>query len=133
MHRRRNTANRWWWVAVFVVGVAAIIVVKTFRPPRQEDPKDERAKEVEKAEAIDVSLISTQVLSFSLDGKAELDSVADESGSIYLKNRPERPGAPIVHSDPSPAQLEALRKEGAVASPEGSTELNKPGVKIVVE
>jgi hypothetical protein len=133
MHRRRNTGNRWWWVAVFVVSVAAIIVVKTFRPPRQEDPEEKRAEQVEKAESVDVSLISTQVLSFTLDGKAELDSVPDESGSIYLKVKPERPGAPIVHSDPSPAQLEAMRREGNVVPAETSSEVNKPGVQIVVE
>ena len=82
----------------------------------------------------DASLISTQVLSFHLDTKAELDSVADESGSMFLKNGPERPGAPIVQSDPSPAQAEIYKKEGNVV-PAGASEaeLNKPGVKIEVE
>jgi hypothetical protein len=126
--RPRNRANRRWWFAVFVVAVAAVIVVRIFRPMHPEEPK------AETNDAIDASLISTQVLSFHLDTKAELDSVADESGSIFLRERPERPGAPIVHSDPSPAQMELYKKEGTLVPAGGAeAELNKPGVKIEVE
>ncbi|HEY6226878.1 MAG TPA: hypothetical protein VI282_07130 [Verrucomicrobiae bacterium] len=127
MHRPRNPANRRWWLAVFVVAVAAVIVVRIFRPVHPEEPKTEAS------EGNDASLISTQVLSFHLDNNAELDSVADESGSIFLKNRPERPGAPIVHSDPSPAQMDIYKKERDLVPTDGAAELNKPGVKIEVE
>jgi hypothetical protein len=113
---------------VFVFAVAAVIVVRIFRPVHPDEPKTEAS------EGADGSLISTQVLSFHLDTKAELDSVADESGSIFLKNGTERPGAPIVQSDPSPAQAEIYKKEGKVAPAGGAeAELNKPGVKIEVE
>jgi hypothetical protein len=128
VHRPRNPANRRWWFAVFLVAVAAVIVVRIFRPMHPEEPKTEAN------DATDASLISTQVLSFHLDAKAELDSVADESGSIFLKERPERPGAPIVHSDPSPAQMEIYKKErDLVPVDSAAAELNKPGVQIEVE
>ena len=126
MHRPRNPANRRWWFAVFVVAVAAVIVVRIFRPVHPDEPK-------ETSDGADSSLISTQVLSFHLDSKAELDSVADESGSMFLNNRPERPGAPIVQSDPSPAQLEVYKKDGNLAPAAGREAEAKPGVKIEVE
>jgi hypothetical protein len=122
-----NPKNRVWWLAVFIFAIAAVIVVRIFRPMHADDEK------AQVAEPVDTSTISTQVLSFQLDGKAELDSVADESGSIWMKNRPERPGAAIVHSDPTPAQLEAYKKERNLAPTESATDLNKPGVPIQVE
>lgn len=102
-------------------------MVRIFRPVHPDEPK------TESSEGADASLISTQVLSFHLDSNAELDSVADESGSIFLKNRPERPGAPIVHSDPSPAQMEIYKKERDLVPGNAAAELNKPGVQIEVE
>jgi hypothetical protein len=127
MQRKPNPANRRWWLAVFLFGVAAVIVVRIFRPVHPEEPK------VDVSEKVDATLISTQVLSFRLDGKAELDSVADESGSIWLKDRPERPGAAIVHSDPSPAKMETYKKERDVAPSDGAADLHKPGVQIEIE
>jgi hypothetical protein len=136
MARRRNSSNIWWWIAVVVVAIAAVIVVKKFRPPRQVDndaPAENKETPAENKAAAETFLISTQVLSFSLDSKAELDSVADESGSIWLKTRPERPGAPIVHSDPSPAQMEIYKRDRDLTPSADAAELNKPGVQIVVE
>lgn len=135
MARRRNSSNIGWWIAVVVVAIAAVIVVKKFRPPPQVDDDTPAEKKETPAEnnATDTSLISTQVLSFSLDSKAELDSVADESSSIWLKNRPERPGAPIVHSDPSPAQMEIYKRDRDLTPSSEAADVNKPGVQIVVE
>ena len=122
-----NRANRRWWLAVLVFAVVAVIVVRIFRPMH---PDDEKAAV---SEPPDTSNISTQVLSFQLDAKAELDSVADDSGSIWLRNQPERPGAPIVHSDPSPAKMETYKKERDIVPSESTADLNKPGIKIEVE
>jgi hypothetical protein len=124
--RPQNPANGRWWAAVFVALVVAVVVVRFFRPPPQADKP-------EKNEAADVSLVSTQVLSFQLDTKAELDSVADDSGSLFMQFRPERPGTAIVHSDPSPANMETYQRERDVSPSDRPADLNRPREKIEVE
>jgi hypothetical protein len=125
-HGRPNPANRRWWAAVFLVAVAAFIVVRIFRPVHPEE------KKTEEPEQPTASLISTQVLSFRLDGNAELDSVADDSGSIWLGKKPERPGALIVPSDPSAAQMEAYKRERDFV-PRTETTESQRGEEIKVE
>jgi hypothetical protein len=127
MQRKPNPANHRWWLAVFLVAVAAALVVRVFRPVHPDEPP------VDASGKVDTSLISTQVLSFQLDGKAELDSVADDSGSIWLRNSLDRPGAPIVHSDPSPAKMETYKKERDIRPSDETANLNTPGVQIEVE
>ena len=124
MRRDRRPSHGRVYAAVLLFTLAAAIVVKIFRPVHPETSKTE-------AEASHDITISTQVFSFRMD-RADLEPQPEDSQTLLMNVRRERPPTPIYHSIPANAQIEIIKNPDPRAfRPEAPFE--SPGEGIVVE